>query len=46
VGKAIGIDVAVNDSVDGKTRRGQLVWHGSATNAEDPSQYRTVILGE
>lgn len=45
-GKAMGFDVIVNDSDDGKTRSGRLVWHGSATNHEDPGQYRTVILVE
>jgi hypothetical protein len=42
--RAIGLDVAVNDSADGATRDCRLVWRGTKDNETDPSGFATAIL--
>lgn len=42
--RALGFDVAVNDSADGKTRASRLVWRGTKNDDIDPSGFGTVVL--
>jgi hypothetical protein len=42
--RALGFDVAVNDSADGKTRACRLVWRGTNNDDTDPSGFGTVVL--
>ena len=42
--RAIGLDVAVNDSADGKTRACRLVWRGTKDNETKPSGFATALL--
>ncbi|MEI7730473.1 MAG: sugar-binding protein [Verrucomicrobiota bacterium] len=42
--QALGFDVAINDSADGKTRVSRLVWRGTKDNDTDPSNLGTIIL--
>ena len=42
--RALGFDVAVNDSADGKSRTGRLVWQGTQSNDSDPSHFGTIVL--
>lgn len=43
-GRALGFDVAVNDSDDGQTRACRLVWRGTNHNDTDPSGFGTIVL--
>ncbi len=43
-GRALGFDVAVNDSADGQTRACRLVWRGTNHNDTDPSGFGTIVL--
>ena len=38
-GRELLFDLAVNDSVDGKARRSQLMWNGSAKNSGDRTHW-------
>ena len=42
--RALGFDVAVNDSADGKTRACRFVWRGTKNDDTDPSGFGTVVL--
>jgi len=45
-GKAVGFDVACNDSDASGKRAGRVVWRGTARNETDPSGFGTALLPE
>jgi len=45
-GKAIGFDVACNDSDESGKRKARLVWQGNTKNETDPSGFGTALFGE
>lgn len=42
--RALGFDITVNDSTNGKTRTSRLVWRGTKDNDTDPSHFGTIVL--
>ena len=46
-GRAIGLDMACNDSDESGKRNGRVVWRGTAKNETDSSQFGIALfLGE
>jgi hypothetical protein len=45
-GQQFGFDVAVDDDDTGSGRKSQIVWHGTADNFQDPSNYGLFGIAE